>query len=137
MADQKKAGLPEDNCTIPAVFLIEYNDGLKASVVMLPKHCDDFCFAAQVKGQPQPVSTQFWLQEPEFGHFSYLSHNIESMYLTGQATYPVERTLLTTGILDAAMTSRHQNQARIETPEMARLTYRPSNAAIRRAMFPS
>ncbi|MDP6416890.1 MAG: hypothetical protein QGG54_17930, partial [Gammaproteobacteria bacterium] len=38
--------------------------------------------------------------------------------------YPVERTLLTTGVLDAAMRSKNQGYVRLETPYMADLTYR-------------
>ena len=48
-------------------------------------------------------------------HFSYLALNIEEMFLTGVPSYPVERTLLTSGILAAAMDSRHAGHARVLT----------------------
>ena len=44
--------------------------------------------------------------------------NIEDFFLTGTPPGPVERTLLTTGILETVMISRHQGGARIETPHL-------------------
>jgi hypothetical protein len=43
--------------------------------------------------------------------------------VTGKAPYPVERTLLTTGILAAAIDSLHQGQKRLETPDLQHLLY--------------
>jgi hypothetical protein len=50
--------------------------------------------------------------------FSALSHAIAHFFKTGKAPYPVERTLLVSGILDAAMHS-HQSAGRpIDTPHL-------------------
>ena len=50
--------------------------------------------------------------------FSYLGLNIERMFLTGKPQYPVERTLLVTGALDALMRSRHNGHERALTPHL-------------------
>ncbi|GIW79896.1 MAG: hypothetical protein KatS3mg105_1703 [Gemmatales bacterium] len=107
-----------------AVFLTEYRDGLQAAVAMLNGWAYEgdggaFCFAANWEGRDKPASTHFYLQQPDpFAHFAYLVRAIEHLVQTNHAPYPVERTLLTTGILDAAMTSAHLGHRRIETPHL-------------------
>jgi hypothetical protein len=67
------------------------------------------------------------LQQPDpFGHFIYLVKAIEATIQTGHAVYPVERTLLTTGVLDAVMTSRHEKHRRVETPHLE-IKYKPTD----------
>ena len=53
-----------------------------------------------------------------FAHFAQLVKAIDSFVRTTHAPYPVERTLLTTGVLDAAMSSHSRRGERIETPEL-------------------
>jgi hypothetical protein len=48
------------------------------------------------------------------------------MMHTGHAPYPVERTLLTTGILDAVMVSAAEKNRRVETPHL-QITYQPTD----------
>jgi hypothetical protein len=56
--------------------------------------------------------------EGTFAHFAYLGRNFEECVLTGKASYPVERCLLTTGALEAALTSRHEGHRRLPTPHL-------------------
>ncbi len=109
----------------PAAYFIEYRDGLKATLLMLNGALKDFNFAARVKGLPGIQSTQFFLSpEPNVTYSACLVHGIETMFDTGVAPYPVERTLLVSGVLEACLTSKVQNHERLETPQLA-VSYRP------------
>lgn len=120
----KNPGQMEDNCPNPAVFLLEYADGFRAATLMLTGHLKGWGFAGLCNGQIQATEVlQFDAPYPN-PHFSYLGLNIEQMFLTGQPQYPVERTLLVSGVLDALLESRHQGHQRIETPHL-RFTYEP------------
>jgi len=61
--------------------------------------------------------------------------NIEEMFITGIPQYPAERTLLTTGIIDAAMNSKYQGYKRIPTPYLD-VTYRSYEKAPIRPVEP-
>jgi hypothetical protein len=115
--EKKPDGSMEDHAENPAAFLIEYSDGLKATVLMLTGYVVDLSYAARVGDDV--LSCEFFLHPgPPHPHFSYLCMNIEEMFLTGKPQYPVERTLLASGILEAAMDSRHQGGKRLETPHL-------------------
>jgi hypothetical protein len=112
-----------ESCANPAAFLIEYRDGLRAATLMLAGHVTGFAYAGRVGGQVQ--ATGVALQHgPPHAHFSYLSLNVEEMFVTGAPSWPIERTLLTTGILESALESRHRGGIRLETPHLT-VAYRP------------
>jgi hypothetical protein len=112
----KPEGTMQDHCENPAVFLVEYRDGFRGAILMLNGYVSDLAYAANVDGQIQ--AAEFYCPAAPHAHFSYLSLNIEEMFLSGTPTYPVERTLLTTGVLEAALDSRHQGHVRLETPHL-------------------
>eukprot|EP01050_Picozoa_sp_SAG11_P003760 SAG11_NODE_220_length_12154_cov_92.233347_9_plen_300_part_00 len=147
----------EENCKVPNLFLLEYNDGFRAAVLMLNGYVKEpsaAAYAARVDGRveaceiyvpsfpahrptdPTSRAANFWrckwFQVPanaplrriilvflfvlthaacklnaDYGSFAYLAKNIEEMFVTGQAVYPVERVLLTSGVLEAALTGRY------------------------------
>jgi hypothetical protein len=112
----------------PYLYRIEYADGLKGTLLMLSSLVADFTVAVRQKGEAAIPSTQMYLPGLNPGQtlpnfFSPLAHHIENLFLTGKPPYPVERTLLTTGILAAAVQSLAKGQERIETPHLARLSY--------------
>ena len=117
-----------------AAFVLTYRDGLEAAVLMLNGYAHSFAFAGLSQGDMD--ACEFVLQSGEpHGHFAYLSLNVEEMFLSGVPTYPVERTLLTTGILAAAMDSRHLGHIALATPHLA-ICYRPVDSVPHRPKGP-
>jgi hypothetical protein len=108
----------------PAAYCIEYNDGMRATLLLLNGAIMDFNIAARVAGHGM-VSTQFFLPPPpNVTDSACLAAKIEQTFQTGSAAYPVERALLTTGVLEACLTSRHKLNQRLETPQLA-VRYQP------------
>ena len=115
----KPAGPIEAHCEHPALMLIEYRDGLRGAALMLDGYVTDLAYAG--RAGDRVMATEFYAQghgdeDGPYAHFAYLSLNVEEMFVHGTATAPVERTLLTTGVLEAMLTSRHQGHLRLETP---------------------
>jgi len=103
----------------PAAYFIEHRDGLKTTLLMLDGAIKDFNFACRVKGMPKPQSTQFLLTPvPNVTYSACLVSKIEQMFATGVAPYPVERTLIVSGMLESCLTSKVQDHQRLETPHL-------------------
>ena len=62
-----------------------------------------------------------------------LVNKIEQMIETGAAPYPVERTLLVSGVLESCLTSRLRGHARLETPHLAVAYQAPKESQFCRA----
>jgi hypothetical protein len=113
----------------PIAYQYQHTDGLLCTMLLFNGLVRDFNFAAQVEGRREPFSTQMYLPMPDgrttlATFFSPLVNNMEQMFLTGKPTYPVERTLLTTGLTAAGVESLFRGQTRYETPHLA-VAYQP------------
>jgi hypothetical protein len=123
--DLVKSGELQKLVKNPAAYMIEYRDGLKATMLMLDGAIKDFNFAARLKGSDRHWSNQFLLTpEPNVTYSACLMHKVAQMFETGIAPYPVERTLLVSGMLESCLTSKVQNHARLETPHLS-VSYKP------------
>lgn len=113
LPEKPRGPLPEEEGLL---YEIEYRDGLRAASYMAAEAFREFAFAGRIKGQAEPAACWYDLPKPQRDHFSFLVQNAAQMIVTGKAPYPVERTLLTTGMLEALMDSKAADGKRIETP---------------------
>jgi hypothetical protein len=102
----------------PAAYCIEYTDGTKSTLLMLNGAIRDFNISARLAGQ-ELVSTQFFMPPaPNETYSACLAAKIDQMYQTRATPYPIQRGLLTTGVLEACLNSRHHLNQRLETPQL-------------------
>ena len=113
----------------PAVFVVDYKDGLKVAAFLLTGLVQDFTVAVELENTSKPYSTLMRLQGKPHHHFGCLVKNIEILFETGKPPYPVERTLLSSGILDFALESRILGHKKLKTPELAKVNYITPNAS--------
>jgi len=103
----------------PVAYRIEYTDGTKATMLIMNGLVGDFTFAARLKGNPEPLSTLFHLPpNPNVVYSAALMSKAEETFLTGKTPYPIERTLLTSGLVEACVRSLGSGQKRTETPHL-------------------
>jgi hypothetical protein len=100
----------------PVLFIIDYADGLRANILTLNGAVGEWS-AAWRYDDDSVESTLFFTQEARpFMHFTNLVQGVDEMMQTGKPAWPVERTLLTSGTLDALLVSKKDKGRRLETP---------------------
>jgi hypothetical protein len=118
--------------------VVEHLDGTRVSVLLLTGYMLRRAVAVRLRGHEAPLVT--WTPtgvkltaeamgatrasapgqaKPPTWNFDHLAFFIDEFLQSGVAPFPVERTLLTSGVLDAAMTSRHRDGALLQTPHLA------------------
>jgi hypothetical protein len=120
-----EADIPPAKAQVEHALVLTYRDGLRASVLKVGSSSNRWNFACRLKGNSQIHSTSFF-NSPwgNRGLFKALSHAIQTMFTQRKQPYPIQRTLLTGGVLDAAMHSHHQQGEPIDTPELS-IAYQP------------
>lgn len=111
----RKEGAMRELAKDPHAVIVNYNDGTKGAIVMLSGYVNgSWAYAAKAEGKT--VATEFVLDgSMSYSHFSYLTLNIQKFFLTGKPTAPVERTLLTSGMMDMGIRSLVEGKER-KTP---------------------
>ena len=111
-------------------YLVEHNDGLRTT--MLLTGIRDFNYAGML-ADGSIVSCQMYLPMPTHGSttadfFNPLTRHIETTVLEGQTPYPIERTLLTSGMVIAGVESLYQGERKLATPHLS-VKYRANEAS--------
>jgi len=108
-------------------LIVQYKDGTRGAILTIGNTSDRWNVAYRLQGQPQPVATA--LYNGPWGNlclFTALSNAVANFFKTRQAPYPVERTLLVSGVLDAAMHSHQTGGKPIDTPQLE-FSYQPQD----------
>lgn len=101
----------------PALFAIEYLDGTKGYIVQFQRLVEQWSFAFRHDGVRVTAALCDSDLDRPFAHFERLTRMIEAFIINGREPFPSERTLLTTGMICAAMDSLHAGE-RLETPQL-------------------
>jgi hypothetical protein len=112
------------HCKEPIAYFYEHEDGFRTSMFMLNGYISEFTYAGLRKDTGEITSCIMYLPMPYHlattaNFFNPLCHHIEQMILRNRAPYPVERTLLTSGMTLFAVESLFRGQKKLDTPEMA------------------
>jgi hypothetical protein len=111
--------IPEGLGSDSYVVLIQYADGARAVLALVPRVFDEAEFLLGAQHADGTVSTGgVILQGPPFDHFGHLVHALVEFYSSGRAVVPVERTLLTTGIVILGAEARRAGGA-VASPALA------------------
>ncbi|MGO4856335.1 hypothetical protein [Arthrobacter sp. 2MCAF14] len=127
--------------------VVNYNDGTRVSVLLLTGFMLRRAIAVSSAETADPLVT--WTptgskltdvpmvgasvaapgqKKPPTWNFDHLANFVDRFLFTGQSPFPIERTVLTSGILEAAMNSRQLGGEVMETPHLG-IDYRPATTA--------
>ena len=110
----------------PIAYRYQHHDGTRATMFLMNGLVSDFTFAAKLKGRELPLSTLFHLPPgPNVQYSAELMGHAEEMFVTGKSQYPVERTLLTSGVLAASIESMVKGE-KLPTPHLD-VRYQPTD----------
>ncbi len=111
----KATGSMRDLVKMPYAVIVNYKDGTRGAILMLDEYVKTgWAYGAKANGKI--VATEFVLDDSmSYSHFSYLTLNIQKFITTGKPTAPIERNLLTSGIIDMGIRSLAEGKVK-ETP---------------------
>ncbi|MEC9091493.1 MAG: hypothetical protein VX438_02220, partial [Planctomycetota bacterium] len=114
---------------------LHYKDGLKASCISVKQATGTrWPFSCRLKGETKIQACRFFVGPWNNRNlFKALSHAIQTHFRHQSSPYSVERTLLTSGVVNTTMESRHQGGKRLRTPHLE-IAYNAKNFSNMREM---
>jgi hypothetical protein len=110
--------IPRERAVEPHGLLITYRDGFRATMLKVGVSSVRWSFACKLAREDRPRATFFHVGPyNNRSLFMALAHAIQDHIVNRRSPYPVERTLLTTGLTESLMRSRAAGQ-RLETPHL-------------------
>ncbi len=115
-------------------YLIDHVDGFRTTLFLAAIR--DFNYAGLAR-DGRVLSCQMYLPMPAHGSttadfFNPLVRHIEDLVIDRKAVDPIERTLLTSGMVIAGVDSLHRGQVAVDTPEMAVAYRAPAESRFRK-----
>ena len=99
-------------------ILLTYKDGVRAAVLNAGQTEEyRWVFACRLRGEERPRACRFDFLWNDRTFFSAQAHAVQHLFRHQEAPYPVERTLLTTGAVEAALRARAAGKA-LATPHL-------------------
>jgi hypothetical protein len=127
MQRRPRMSFPDEPFVPRHAVLVTYKDGTRGTALTIGSGGDRWNFACKLRGQAKPFATAYYSGPwGNWNLFNALSGAIAHFFRTGKSPYPVERTLLTSGILDASMHSRAEGGKPLATPELG-FSYTPQD----------
>lgn len=116
-------------------YLIQHREGFRTTLFLTAIR--DFNYAGWRRDTGEIVSCQMYLPMPgqsatTADFFNPLARHIETLVLEQRAPYPIERTLLTSGMVLGGVESLHRGQVLVPTPEMEVRYQGPPESLFRR-----
>lgn len=119
MQRRPRLSFPDEPFVPRHAVLVTYKDGTRGTALTIGSGGDRWNFACKLRGQEKPLATAYYSGPwGNWNLFNTLSGAIADFFRTGKSPYPVERTLLTSGILDTSMHSRAGGGKPVATPEL-------------------
>jgi hypothetical protein len=102
----------------PRGWLLEHRDGLRTAILVLDGVVADFNFAVRAPNGDIVSAQLFRGPPPAEHHFSRLAAVLEDFFRSSQPPWPLERSLLVTGLLETFAEPSSLSGHRVETPDL-------------------
>jgi hypothetical protein len=119
MKRRPRLQFPDEPFVPRHAVVVNYCDGTRGTAMTVGSGGDRWNFSCRLQGRAEPLATAYYSGPwGNWNLFNALSGAIAHFFRTGKSPYPVERTLLASGILDASMHSHAAGGKVLETPEL-------------------